>query len=120
MDKKVSKIPILVFQTGNWSAATFGAFIFLLLLSDPCTPPYLASMTEACLTGNRKDLNQVYRLFSLVFDAGMFFHVAPPCALFIGTIFYGMLRSKSIVEFSQGIQMLISILKTYTIQRTNW
>ncbi|OXA58770.1 hypothetical protein Fcan01_06381 [Folsomia candida] len=107
--RKGSIYTFLVFGTGTASTATFGFLIFMLLCMQPCTPPYIASMMDKCMTSRSTyhgKLEYAVTMIGATFDGSMWFHVAMPCAMALGNFMLG---------FSLSLKKYLTVLYKYII-----
>lgn len=131
--RKGSVYTFLVFGTGTASTATFGFLIFMLLCMQPCTPPYIASMMDKCMTSRSTyhgKLEYAVTMIGATFDGSMWFHVhlytfsiicifhvsgfanvrhlqvAMPCAMALGNFMLG---------FSLSLKKYLTVLYKYII-----
>lgn len=99
----------IVFVLGSLSGLSFPFLIFLLLVTKPCTPPYLKWMLGCC-TSQCQVKSMSFCSFSINtlfagFDAWMWTHVAGPATLLIGNIVLGM--NTSFLAYLKALSRLV-------------
>lgn len=91
----------VVFFLGTSTCAVFGLVIAILLLMEPCTAPYILSMSKTCLNGQEVPRN-FWMAFILIVETLLTF-VYQPAAFAFGNVLlgYGMSLKKYLLVLQE-------------------
>lgn len=78
----------VVFLFGSSTCAVFGFIIAILLVMEPCTAPYLMSMSKACLSGNEVS-RDFWMVVILIVEIFLTYFVYQPAAFAFGNVLLG-------------------------------